>query len=577
MADWSLLEAARSYAERGWAIFPVHSIVNGRCTCGKAKCESPGKHPRTAHGFQDATTSEDQITAWWIDWPTANIGIRTGQVSKLAVVDIDPRNGGIESAGSIDLPETATAQTGGGGFHYFYKISQPLKGHELAKGIDLQADGDYVVAAPSNHVLGSYQWLKDKALSDLPSILLNGSTPSAAGGFIVEPDQKTWVAEKLTIPCARGSRHNTLTKLAGYFRNVVPEPVALAILGEWNENFCEPMLDPVECTKTVRDLYRRYPGAINEPMELWTVASLLRSDFPDLTWIVDGLLPEGLVFLAGRPKRGKSWLALQIALDVVSGTNSLGATTSGRVLYVALEDSPRRLQSRLQQMRATGSDDLIFLTELANLDQGGLTRLLELMDTYRPVLVVIDTLARVMGRKRDQDSAGDMTDLLTPLQIVAGQRHCCILLIDHHRKPGTEIVDMIDDIAGSTAKTAVADAILGLYRKSGEQTAELKITGRDVEEKELTLFWDAMRFHWKIQAESVLTSSQLQVIAFLHEVGEATARSIAAGLGVGERTIRDLVLELMTRGTLRRVAVTTSERGKPSFLYRLAQQESASK
>jgi KaiC/GvpD/RAD55 family RecA-like ATPase len=569
MTDWTLLEAARSYAERGWFVFPVHSIVKGRCTCGRSNCEHPGKHPRTDHGFHDATTSDDQITAWWYDWPTANIGIRTGETSRLAVVDVDPRNGGLESMAALDLPETATAQTGGGGFHYFYKLSHPLKGHTLAKGIDLQADGDYVVASPSSHILGQYTWLIETDLKNLPTIFMNGAAPATPGGFIVQPDSKTWVAERLTVPCEKGSRHNTLTKLAGYFRNVVPEPVALAILGEWNENFCEPMLDPIECQKTIHDLYVRYPGTIDQPIELWTVSSLLRADFPPLTWIVDGLLPEGLVFLAGRPKRGKSWLALQVALDVVSGTNSLGETASGRVLYIALEDSPRRLQSRLQQMRAGESSDLIFINELPNLDNGGGPRLIELMDSYHPVLIVIDTLARVMGRKRDADSASDMTDLLSPLQIIAGQRHCCILLIDHHRKPGAEIVDMIDDIAGSTAKTAVADAIIGLYRKSGEQTAQLKITGRDVEEKELTLRWDAMRFYWRVEEDAVLTTTELAVIAFIRDVREAKSVTIASQLTASLRTIQWTLGNLVTKGFIERVTLETGKRGAPSFIYRL--------
>ncbi len=329
---------------------------------------------------------------------------------------------------------------------------------------------------------------------------------------------------------------------------------AIGQTGEtYGESKTEPDDDPASAT----------------PITLWTTESLLEADFPPLRWIVEGLLPEGLVILAGRPKRGKSWMALQIAVDVVSGTHSLGPTTIGKVLYIALEDSPRRLQSRLRQMQANKSRDLIFLNELPALDNGGAKRLGELIETYNPALVVIDTLARVMGRKRDQDSTSDMTDFLAPLQTFAGHRHCCILLIDHHRKPGAEVVDMIDDIAGSTAKTAVADAILGLYKKTGDRTAQLKIIGRDVEEKELTLSWDALKFRWNIELEAILTPTEKDIIALIREIKETKAIVIASQLSIGLRTAQWNLNNLVTKGLVEREAITNDKRGRPEFVYRL--------
>src|ERR1019366_5905262 len=84
--------AAQWYAKRGLPVFPVHSAPNGACSCGVGRCKNSGKHPRTAHGFKDATIDAGQIGEWWRKWPNANIAIPTGGISGFLVLDVDPRN-----------------------------------------------------------------------------------------------------------------------------------------------------------------------------------------------------------------------------------------------------------------------------------------------------------------------------------------------------------------------------------------------------------------------------------------------------------------------------------------------------
>ena len=79
MSD-DLLAAALEFAGDGKPVFPLHTAKEGRCTCGKADCDKPGKHPRTEHGFKDATTNESKIREWWAKWPSANIGHPTGRL-----------------------------------------------------------------------------------------------------------------------------------------------------------------------------------------------------------------------------------------------------------------------------------------------------------------------------------------------------------------------------------------------------------------------------------------------------------------------------------------------------------------
>src|SRR5206468_1565698 len=89
----SELDCRLAYARRGWPILPLHSPTPSGCSCRIRGCSDVGKHPRTPHGWKDATTSPPLITAWWDRWPDANVGIATGP-AKLVILDVDPAKGG---------------------------------------------------------------------------------------------------------------------------------------------------------------------------------------------------------------------------------------------------------------------------------------------------------------------------------------------------------------------------------------------------------------------------------------------------------------------------------------------------
>ena len=107
----------------GWPVFPLHSVQDGRCTCGRDCGKNAGKHPRVKGGFKAATTDARQIEAWWRKWPNANIGIATGAVSGIIVIDIDgaerTRNSAILVAQHGTLPRTAIVKTARGWHLYF--------------------------------------------------------------------------------------------------------------------------------------------------------------------------------------------------------------------------------------------------------------------------------------------------------------------------------------------------------------------------------------------------------------------------------------------------------------------------
>jgi Bifunctional DNA primase/polymerase, N-terminal len=165
----SLGGTALAYAARGWQVLPVHTPIAEGCSCGQDCGASAGKHPRTLHGFKEASRHPDRIWHWWRRWPDANIGIRTGQESRLVVLDVDGRHRGEESLEILEatydrLPPTLTAQSGSGGRHlYFQHPGQRITNSaQLAgfAGLDVRGDGGYIVAPPSLHRSGQrYAWV----------------------------------------------------------------------------------------------------------------------------------------------------------------------------------------------------------------------------------------------------------------------------------------------------------------------------------------------------------------------------------------------------------------------------------
>lgn len=190
-----LLDAALDYAKGGLHVFPLHNPVvqpNGdvSCSCSKGSaCPNIGKHPRTQHGYNDATTNPEIIRAWWEKSPQANVAIVTGAISGLVVIDIDPRNGGNQSLDELvakhgKLPDTVEAITGGGGSHLLFNhpgegfvVKNDSKGKKFGSGIDIKGDGGCIVAPPSLHASrDNYVWelssqLGEVELAEMPAWL----------------------------------------------------------------------------------------------------------------------------------------------------------------------------------------------------------------------------------------------------------------------------------------------------------------------------------------------------------------------------------------------------------------------
>ena len=302
-------------------------------------------------------------------------------------------------------------------------------------------------------------------------------------------------------------------------------------------------------------------GAESGPLvRIWTDAELLAANFPAPLWIVPDLIPAGLTLLAGRPKLGKSWLALQLAMAMASGGMFLGhRVPQGRALYIALEDSERRLNARrriMPQGEQTPAGLSYAFSWPALNEPEGLALLRDTIMAQGLRLVVVDTLARVIRGRLDWDDIGQVTAVMADLQALASDLNVCLLLVDHHRKGNGLNADLVDDVMGSTGKSAVADTIMGLYRKRGEKGATLAITGRDIEEQTMILNFDAVTCCWQPAGTVAMPHTvQGRLIAALEDLdGEATTTDLADALDVNKGTVSKELQELVAAGRVKRGA-----------------------
>lgn len=243
--------AARSYAARGWSVIPI---------------EARGKRPLVAWlEFQQRRAEPAEIDAWFRHWPDANVGIVTGRVSGLVVIDVDARHGGLESLAAIErdlgrLPDTVAAVTGGGGRHlYFDHPHEALRNRVgVRPGLDLRADAGCVVAPPSLHPSGRrYAWEPGHAPDAMPLAALPPwfidllRHPAQAGHPLAH-----W-RQLVRAGVAEGERNATLASLTGHllWHGVDPE-VALELLLGWNRLRCRPPLPDDEVARVVQSIAR---------------------------------------------------------------------------------------------------------------------------------------------------------------------------------------------------------------------------------------------------------------------------------------------------------------------------------
>ncbi len=298
-------------------------------------------------------------------------------------------------------------------------------------------------------------------------------------------------------------------------------------------------------------------GAVQLPAGIFSAAELQGRVFPPINWAVPDILPEGLTILAGKPKLGKSWLALDMALAVAGGRSVLGRECDpGPALYLALEDNERRLQRRLNLIEPylEWPSGLELNTRWPRLDQGGLKTIGEWIKSRDGAkLVIVDTFAvvRPAGKVTDTMYTSDYS-ALHGLQQIASEHNIAVMVVHHQRKADAD--DELDTVSGSTGLTASADTILILARREGDGGCVLYGRGRDLEEFETGLEFDSVTCRWRDLGDPVeaFASDTRTAIFEAIRAGKTAAKDIIAETGINANNVYQTLRRMVRAGDLKK-------------------------
>jgi hypothetical protein len=310
----------------GWPVFPTN----------------PDKTPATAHGFQDASTDEKVVTKLWAGRKNLGVALATGH--GIAVLDVDPRNGGEDSFDKLmaarQLPPCPISLTGGGGRHYFLAVPPNTPSKKPLPGIDWKATGGYVVLPPSPHPSGkAYAWEESSRPDEVPippcpEWLLLAMNPPSKGP-----------AKPLPEVVPEGQRHEAMISLAGSMRHrgASGEAIRAALEAENASGRFVPPADKDEIARIAADYAKKEagPSLVRRPQPTttdlsgksvkWRTAAEvmpsvvsrmldpklrpigIKTGFPDLDDITEGIHAGEVTLIGARTSMGKSTLALAIA------------------------------------------------------------------------------------------------------------------------------------------------------------------------------------------------------------------------------------------------------------------------
>ena len=352
-----IINDALEYVDSGWSVLPV-------------KPEDKRPYMTNWLQYNHTRATRDMVTNWFRNLSGAGIGLVTGKISNIVVLDV-------ESYCKIPIeellkryPTQLYSRTGSGGWHlYFqYPTGVPKVGNRVGifEGADLRADGGFIVLPPTVHPNGNrYEWVSRGVPGAFPMALLDlRSQPTI--------QNEGWIVEALRGVC-EGGRNDTCARLAGYFfKKGMTADIVEAILLEWNEKNSPPL--PVkEVRTTLKSIERSHAGAdltqftsvefVNDSLEeeekqaQSTFDVMKMCDYvkgyggEGVSWLVNDWMPESsIVFLVSPPESYKTWILLDLAVSVAAGVPFLGqfeVFDKGPTLIIQQEDSHMGLTDRL--------------------------------------------------------------------------------------------------------------------------------------------------------------------------------------------------------------------------------------
>ncbi len=473
--------------------------------------------------YQNRHATAEEVDEWFTKFADAQIGIVTGAISGIVVVDV-------EAGGSIEpYPETVTVGTGGGGFHLYYKypdheVKNLVRVKELT---DVRGDGGYVVAPPSESSKGKYQWLiapQDLQMPLYPENLLNTDSQVA-----VE------IAEKSSELIPVGERNVSAAKEIGRMVSKLPEDmwqsVAWPAIVSWNNTKLVEPLPHEELQKVFTSITAERRNEVGDKeftLKPFTLRELYAQQFPPIQWLVKDLVPLGVLgAFTGESNSFKSFLTLALAQSIATGTPFLGRfnTIKGKVLIIDEENNRRIIEKRFKDMGIEAHDHIVFLSQTGiQLDkENHLKKLLKLIDELKPQLIVIDSLVRIHGK--DENSSNDMRQIMRAFNSLVTEERS-VLFIHHHKKEqGYSRKSSSGSLRGSSDIFAALDFHLAVERRNGD---------------DLTIRMLKLRVEKEAEPFKVKANSEPQGgLSFIYE-GEDTSRQDRIN------EVKESILELLS-------------------------------
>jgi|SRR5579872_168145 len=260
--EWATLYAK----EQKWRVMPIWNIteVYGErmCSCPQGSdCHSPGKHPMLKNGVLEASSNTGLIKHWFHKWPTANLALACGIDSDILVIDIDSLKGGNVSYANLATQylqhySYILSQTGNG-FHLYFKNLEGIKNKVgLMEGVDIRAEGGYVLLPPSNHLSGNkYKWLRDPFENEITPL------PDKLAEFMIARSATAQEGDDYDDLIGEGKRNNFLHYCGSVMRAKGFSVGAIeAALNAENQSRCVPPVTDSELGLIIRSVMRYERG-----------------------------------------------------------------------------------------------------------------------------------------------------------------------------------------------------------------------------------------------------------------------------------------------------------------------------